>query len=127
MNEYEKQNMRGVSVSNAQGLCVVCLRAPATDRHHVVFRSAGGGDGPMLSLCRECHERAHQRRLHFRWVDGKWQWGRNPGDNPGGYDVSVARGGHWEYLFTRSATKYADALKSRLWRPLRHPRKNPPC
>lgn len=127
MNEYERQNMRGTSVSNAQGLCVVCLRAPATDRHHVVFRSAGGGDGPLLSLCRDCHERAHQRRLHFRWVDGPWTRGRSHYDNEGGFDVCLARGGHWEYLLTRSATKYEAALKSSGWRPLRHPRRDLPC
>jgi len=43
-------------------LCEVC-GAPAVDVHEIVFRSRGGKCVPenMISLCRQCHLRAHFR------------------------------------------------------------------
>ena len=49
-------------------MCVICQR-PATDIHHVYFRSEGGADSieNCISLCRKCHERyAHGNKK-------KWQ------------------------------------------------------
>lgn len=41
-------------------VCILCGR-PATDVHHVTFRSQGGEDdiNNVVCLCRACHEAAH--------------------------------------------------------------------
>ena len=41
--------------------CEICPRA-AVDIHHIVYRSAGGGDeiDNLIGLCRDCHELAHE-------------------------------------------------------------------
>lgn len=127
MNLYDAENMKGPSVSNIDGMCVVCGMRPATDKHHVVFRSRGGGDGPLLSLCRECHELAHQYRLHFRFRMDDWNVPTKPYDCPGGYEVSLSRTGHWEWLLCDAPTKYADALKQGGWHALRHRRMDFGC
>lgn len=55
-------------------LCPVCGRVNQS-RHHVVYRSHGGGSGPTISLCgfdnvTGCHGKAHQGYLHFNYVNG---------------------------------------------------------
>lgn len=45
--------------------CCVCGQ-PKTDGHHVVYRSHGGKDKHIISLCRECHRLAHVARLRFK-------------------------------------------------------------
>ena len=61
--------------SATPGHCIVCGRAYPT-AHHVVPRSQGGKDGPVLHLCgdgtRGCHGKAEDKRLHFRYRDA-WQ------------------------------------------------------
>lgn len=57
--------------------CPFCGR-PATEQHHIVPRSQGGGDLPTVSVCgwgntSGCHGLFHQHKLHMRW-DGGWQW-----------------------------------------------------
>jgi len=49
--------------------CEYC-GALATDRHHIVFKSQGGGDehSNLICLCRECHSRAHGVDAH-KWRD----------------------------------------------------------
>ena len=78
------------------GRCVVC-GAIGTTKHHVVPRSQGGTDGPVLELCgdgaRGCHGKAEGRRLHFDWRDG------------------------WCYF--EGAMRYMDALDSEGWRECR--------
>ena len=74
--------------------CCVCGGHGWLERHHVVFRSQGGAKGPRLTLCRDCHGKAHERRLHFRWADG------------------------WEALTTPTATKCDTALGMEGWRRL---------
>lgn len=110
------------NIDNADGLCCVCGR-PATDRHHIVKRSAGklvvGGKEirkPTVRLCGMgnaggCHGLAHQGRLHFRWV-------KHDADayEDGGH---VVGSGHWEYLLTAEPMKYQDALEMRGWRRFR--------
>ena len=75
MNEYEKDLMKAPSVIRDH--CVICGR-PATELHHAVYRSNGGEDGPVLSLCgwgnvSGCHGLVHSNRLHFRYRDG-WEY-----------------------------------------------------
>ena len=45
-------------------LCEACERV-ACDVHHVVYRSHGGSDdiNNLVGLCRECHDKAHARKL----------------------------------------------------------------
>lgn len=83
MNELGLLDLPNVLVEGADGLvCAVCFR-PATNRHHVVLKGAGGVSTemdsriPLVSLCgmgnaSGCHGLAHQRRLHFDWRDGGW-------------------------------------------------------
>jgi len=82
------------------GFCVVCGR-PYPTGHHVVRRSRGGHDGPVLDLCGHgtagCHGAAEQLRLHFR------------------------HSGRWEYLRTARPTRYIDALELAGWRPCASP------
>lgn len=77
-------------------LCPFCGRL-ATNRHHIVFRSQGGGDGPTVNVCgfgntSGCHGLLHQRRIHLRWG-----------------------GDHWEWIRTREPMKYSEALKLDGW------------
>ena len=59
--------------------CVFCGR-PATEQHHIVYRSAGGTDGPTVSVCgwgnaSGCHGLFHAHKLHLRWNEaGYWEW-----------------------------------------------------
>lgn len=41
--------------------CEVCGRRGWIGPHHIIFRSAGGGDteGNLITLCQEHHENAH--------------------------------------------------------------------
>lgn len=77
MNEYDRRNMDGCDVLPGDGMCVVCHMRPATELHHVVFRSHGGNDGPVFALCGfgntgGCHGDFHQGRLHARWDGERW-------------------------------------------------------
>lgn len=79
--------------------CAVCGKK-AENRHHVIPRSHGGKDGPIISLCgfgnaSGCHGKAHSHRLHFR------------------YDEDA---GAWEVLETEQPTKYQTALGMEGWR-----------
>lgn len=80
--EFLRPLMGKPSLSNAHGRCCWCGR-PATNRHHVVKRSAGTWvkDGrtitkPTILLCGEgnasgCHGKAHQGLLHFDWREAE--------------------------------------------------------
>lgn len=45
-------------------LCQNC-EAIAVDIHHITFRSQGGEDkiGNLIALCRNCHDKAHRRKI----------------------------------------------------------------
>lgn len=107
VRECDRETMRAPSVEG--DCCAVCGRYPA-ERHHVVFRSQGGGDGPTIPLCGHgntsgCHGKAHGRLLHFRWVA----------------DVTDDDGlGHWEYLEADAPIRPSDALRSDGWMELGH-------
>ncbi|MDY0228126.1 MAG: HNH endonuclease signature motif containing protein [Desulfomicrobium apsheronum] len=89
MNLYLQALMSAPSPGSS-GRCAVCCEYP-TERHHIVRRSQGGADGPLIELCRDCHHDAHQMRLHFRYTD------------------------RWEYLAT-VPMKYERALEVQGWR-----------
>lgn len=87
--------------------CVVC-GAPATNQHHIVWRSWGElwdteGNNvpkPTVSLCgmgnvSGCHGLAHARMLHFRYA------------------------GRLEYLITEQPMKYQYALDMEGWKEVR--------
>lgn len=81
---------------------------------------------PTLMLCGSgnasgCHGKAHQGRLHFRYVKQPWQEGWKPlrPQTFGYYDGEPSRGGHWEYLETEEPCKYQEALDMDGWKPVR--------
>jgi len=43
--------------------CTLCS-AVATERHHIVRRSQGGGDGPTIEVCPSCHR---------KFTDNEWE------------------------------------------------------
>ncbi len=55
---YAKQ--RKLAYERDKGLCVLCS-SPATEVHHIIFRSHGGTHelNNLVCLCRVCHEMAH--------------------------------------------------------------------
>lgn len=92
MNEYEKELMKAPSL--VREWCVVCGR-PATNLHHVVYRSHGGKDSPLVSLCgfgnaSGCHGLVHHNRIHFRYT-GRWEYLIT--DEPVKIDVAYESGG----------------------------------
>lgn len=113
------------SIDNAEHFCCVCGK-PATNRHHIVKRSAGKlvVDGieakkPTVRLCGDgnasgCHGLAHAGKLHFRWVDE--QAFRSVKAN--GMSAHYAIGGHWECLLLDEGTDYLTALSTDGWRRL---------
>lgn len=91
--------------------CLVC-HSDATDQHHVIQKGMGGAkeEGPTLSLCRECHDLAHNKRLHFRWVDT----GSVKTNTIKRYTFAAFGNGHWEYIRTEPC-KYEIALECNGW------------
>lgn len=126
--------MRGPSIETRR--CAVCGRPGPLNRHHIVRRGAGrlyehGVElpKPTVVLCGSgntggCHGLAHANRLHFRWVEQRWcDEFRNSAALSGGYEVALARGGHWEYILLPEPTRYEDALEMDGWLPLGGPRR----
>lgn len=118
--------------------CAVCGRYRPLEQHHMVRRGAGrlyrmGVEVPKPTITLRgfgnnlsdadgrpyCHGLAHANRLHFRWVPGPYPSGRELAYGAGSYDVTLARGGHLEYIVLDEPTKYVDALAMDGWRPLR--------
>ena len=78
--------------------CPFCGKK-ATNRHHIVPRSQGGGDGATVTVCgmgnaSGCHGLLHDHKLHMRYTD------------------------HWEYFRSEEPVKFQDALEMDGWRPL---------
>lgn len=102
LNSYEARLLDKPSVVGEW--CAVC-GAPATNRHHVVFKGMGGrskaieGRIPLVSLCGMgntggCHGLVHSRKLFMDWRDG------------------------WVYLLCDEPTKIDDAMRADGWKPL---------
>ena len=96
MNRYQEAMMALPSIE-AQW-CAFCGR-PASERHHIVPRSQGGGDGPTVAVCGfgnagGCHGLLHAHVLHLR-PDGRgwWEWLRT--DEPCKHEAALALPG-WE-------------------------------
>ena len=104
--EWLRDALRAPSCSFAR--CPVCGSAGPLERHHVVRRSQGGGDGPTVTLCRDCHMAVHAQRLHLRWVP--------VASTSYGIACGSVGGGHWEFL--RAEGKTFDLLGELGWRRL---------
>lgn len=83
MTRVDDSNMAGFSFGTDR--CVFCGR-PATNRHHVVYRSHGGLGGPTVAVCgmgnaSGCHGLLHARVLHLRydWRTDRWEYLRTEG------------------------------------------------
>ena len=84
VSELMRPMMGKPNIDNEDGLCCWCGK-PATDKHHIVKRSAGklviqGREvkKPTVRLCGMgntggCHGLAHAGLLHFRWVENRWE------------------------------------------------------
>lgn len=109
------------SIDNEARVCCICGK-PATNNHHVVKRSAGklvrnGREvkKPTVRLCgcgnaSGCHGKAHDGKLHFRWVDTVKESRRD--------EMLTLVGGHWEVMLSDEPVKYIDALAMDGWKPL---------
>ena len=92
--------------------CAVCGRTGVPlNQHHVVRRGAGrlvvGGveaEKPTVTLCGSgnasgCHRKAHDGRLHFRWVGGdRGRWERKLTARPCRYQEALADESGWGRL-----------------------------
>lgn len=118
MSRLSAHNMRGQS--ERPGWCIVCGR-PYPEGHHVVARSLGGGNGPVVELCgrgnnlRDAdgnllhHGAAETHRLWLWWHDGT--------------DSDIApkclRGcgyGRWAYILADEPCRYEEAAEMEGWR-----------
>jgi hypothetical protein len=63
-NRYDLKKMAIGRKTFVHDFCVICGK-PASELHHMVYRSHGGTDGPLVSLCRDCHNKEHLHLLHF--------------------------------------------------------------
>jgi len=99
--------MKGPSIDSGRR-CAICGRTSGPlERHHIVFRSQGGENGPTITLCGHGnglqdssgrffhHGLAHTHRLHL-WWDGR----------------------EWSYLETDEPMKLERALKLDGWKPI---------
>lgn len=124
-NAYFIALMGKPDILNCYGRCVIC-GAPATNKHHIVPRSAGklfdarGREitKPLALLCGNgntsgCHGLAHQKRLHFRYVERQMEQTFRHEKPRALYGATT--GGHWEYLVTDTPTKYENALELDGW------------
>lgn len=96
MNLFESALMDKPSIEYPW--CAFCGR-PATQRHHIVYRSHGGTDGPTVTVCglgnaSGRHGKLHSHILHLRYTD------------------------RWEYLETPEPVKEDRALFMDGWKPL---------
>lgn len=73
-------NLRELKLMNAPDwesvLCPFCGKR-FQSRHHVVYRSQGGGSGPTITVCGTdnvsgCHGLIHQGYLHLDYTNGRW-------------------------------------------------------
>lgn len=110
--------MRGHSLDNIQGTCVICGKR-ANNRHHIVPRSAGElylhgrkVKKPTALLCGSgttgCHGLAHQKRLFFKYVP--YQPKKSAEDIQKAIYYGKYNSGHWEYLITDKPTDLLTAL-----------------
>ena len=73
MNLYQQRLMDKPSIKGDR--CAFCGRM-ARNRHHIVYRSQGGQDGPTVPVCgfgnaEGCHGELHMHRLHIDYDDSR--------------------------------------------------------
>ena len=51
------EELTGIALE--EHLCGVCTRVRGVGLHHIVFRSRGGHEGPVIPLCLACHSNLH--------------------------------------------------------------------
>lgn len=98
MNEYQKRLIQAPTIRGFN--CVFCGR-PRQAYHHIVPRSQGGGNGPVIPVCgcgneSGCHGLLHSHRLHLA------------------YDPRFGL----SFKYTPEPTRYEDALGMAGWMPL---------
>lgn len=76
MNERQRRLMGRPSIEGE--LCAFCGRM-ATNRHHIVPRSAGGTKGPTVRVCgmgnaSGCHKLLEDHVLHMDWDEAEGCW-----------------------------------------------------
>lgn len=120
MSLYTAHNMRGESW--LPGYCSICGR-PYPERHHVVARSLGGHDGPLIHLC-GCgnalydadltllhHGAAEMHRLWFWWCDGS-----DMNIAPDAAYKVLRAWGMWAYLLSDDSIDWVTAIATPGWR-----------
>ena len=82
MQAWQRKMMQAPSIPGVR--CAFCGRVPI-ERHHIIYRSQGGTDGPTVPVCglgnaSGCHGLLHAHILHLWWDDGAqcWMWLRTP-------------------------------------------------
>ena len=98
MNEYQKHIMTMESIDTL--LCPFCGQV-ATNKHHIVPRSQGGGKGPTVTVCGNgntsgCHGDFHKHKLHLYVHEGRWVYYRS--EEPVKFDKALADVTGWRYL-----------------------------
>ncbi len=120
MSRYNAHNMRGLDC--LPGWCVVCGR-PHPERHHVVPRSLGGRDGPLIHLC-GCgnalydadlnllhHGAVETHRMWFWWCDGT-----DMDMAPDAAGKAIAGWRLWAYLLLDEPVNEMEALGTLGWK-----------
>jgi len=64
-----------------QKTCPICGQQ-VKEYHHVIPLSTCDVEGvsPIITLCHECHGKAHEKKLHFKWGNNLQWWYLN-GEN----------------------------------------------
>ena len=86
MNEFQRRLMDKpdlrvkADIFDPGYICPFCRINRATEKHHIVHRSQGGKEGPIVQVCGfgnagGCHGLLHQHKLHLDWDNG-WVYAR---------------------------------------------------
>lgn len=120
MSRYNAHNMQGPDC--LPGWCAICGR-PYPERHHVVPRSLGGHDGPLIHLCGRGNalRDADGRLLHHGAVETHrmWLWWCDGTDADIAPDVSKKNAcgqGFWAYVLADEPVDEMTALALPGWR-----------
>lgn len=119
MNRYNAHNMRGPSLT--PGWCAVC-GLPHPEAHHIVPRSLGGKDGPVVHLCGRGNNLrdALGNELHHGLAENHrmWLWYNDGTDGDIAPACPPGSEGAWCYVTTTHPIGCFEALKLPGWRPL---------
>lgn len=117
MSRYNRHNMAGPS--HKPGWCAICGR-PHPEGHHVVPRSLGGADGPVIHLCGFGNNLrdADGRLLHHGAVESHrlWFWFNDGRDSDIAPALPRHSRGRWCYLLADEPIGEMDALTRNGWK-----------